>query len=955
MSKENRIYITFLCLIVAFESLIAQTNVGNRPLTLDSSVVHGELESGMQYFIKPLKDQNKLQLHLIVKTGSYFEHEDEHQFAHLIEHLAFKKSINLPEGLKENKVYLDKLNMDSYDLIGNTGTKTTNYYFNAPAGNMEAIKAGLLWFHEIAKNVDLSTNSIDQERGVLLQEFSRSEHVLKYNFLASKLDTTLFPCSKLTTDAVNHMQSFPTEKVKEFYKKWYRPNRMAILITGNVEDTHQLKKMISEQMSDLPISSSLHFDRYCDSLYFFKKNQTEVLRYQPNSEEVVQTSPLQLNLYFKDPKTWHFIGSMRGSFREIKMNLLLSILNKRLEQIGAEYNLNVSSQVYHTALANNKQKGKPVSALKIIFYSDPGNEERGIRNMFTILNQIRTYGVFSEELRVEKENLLKSFSEEKNHSIRYWDEEMGAYYMGFGALPENKLELLRAYINSVTNKNILELAKEVFNKFPEDIGIIVPESYKGVLDSKNVAAEFIDGQFKKKVKSYALENKDYKVLIANNFDSSAMLSIPTRQPGLLQSSELHLRNGLRLILKPQSGDQSNKVKIHGFREFGAAHLDREDYYSALYMPKVITHMGFGHLDKFDLNELYSQTNTLKLGVNPYINALESGFKFSVSPEETELGFQLINLFINQPRIDQSAFVDWKDSSMKFTEIGSDAWNHFLDSMNEFSGDTLNIPYSVKALNMIPKVNYSKIKLIHEQVFAHANEFTFVITGDFQEEKIIKLANKYLGKLKNASHQTNLNCEKRFSNCSGVNVVEIPEFFDTKNAFYGIEFLKDHEAFSWKKEIRIQLLGILANELLNQFRMNEGFSLYDFGATGQYNDELSRYEIRFVFSSTPEELDRLRLRNKKIITDLQHGSFPSNYLSVAKSKIIKFLNYNQNPSKMLYSYYRFEKPVIEMDKKLELLEGINLEDMVETAQEIFNNGQECETVLINTHDLNSVHL
>jgi len=59
--------------------------------------------------------------------------------------------------------------------------------------------------------------------------------------------------------------------------------------------------------------------------------------------------------------------------------------------------------------------------------------------------------------------------------------------------------------------------------------------------------------------------------------------------------------------------------------------------------------------------------------------------------------------------------------------------------------------------------------------------------------------------------------------------------------------------------------------------------------------------------------------------------------------------------MLYSYYRFGKPIIEMDKKLQLLKGINLEDMVETAQEIFSTGQECETVLINTRDLNSVHL
>jgi len=66
---------------------------------LDPGVLTGQLQNGFRYYLRstnssPRKDQ--LEVRLIVKAGSLNERPDQHGYAHLLEHMAYRGTTSFP-------------------------------------------------------------------------------------------------------------------------------------------------------------------------------------------------------------------------------------------------------------------------------------------------------------------------------------------------------------------------------------------------------------------------------------------------------------------------------------------------------------------------------------------------------------------------------------------------------------------------------------------------------------------------------------------------------------------------------------------------------------------------------------------------------------------------------------------------------------------------------------------
>ena len=80
-----------------FPDLFSQVNL-NQPIPVDPNVKIGKLPNGLTYYIqKNLKPEKKMELRLVVNTGSILEDADQRGLAHFMEHMNFNGSKHFPK------------------------------------------------------------------------------------------------------------------------------------------------------------------------------------------------------------------------------------------------------------------------------------------------------------------------------------------------------------------------------------------------------------------------------------------------------------------------------------------------------------------------------------------------------------------------------------------------------------------------------------------------------------------------------------------------------------------------------------------------------------------------------------------------------------------------------------------------------------------------------------------
>ena len=108
----------------------------NNMLNNDSSVKTGKLKNGLTYYIKNNNyPENRLELLLVVNTGSVMEDDDQQGLAHFAEHMAFNGTKKFPK--QELVDYLELIGMKfGPDLNAYTSFDETVYMLQVPTDNL---------------------------------------------------------------------------------------------------------------------------------------------------------------------------------------------------------------------------------------------------------------------------------------------------------------------------------------------------------------------------------------------------------------------------------------------------------------------------------------------------------------------------------------------------------------------------------------------------------------------------------------------------------------------------------------------------------------------------------------------------------------------------------------------------------------------------------------------------
>jgi zinc protease len=207
------------------------------------------LPNGLEVIFHIDKSDPVVAVSLTAHVGSAREKEGRTGFAHLFEHLLFLESENLGKG------GLDKMTarIGGSGANGSTNRDRTNYLQTVPNDALEK----MLWAE--ADKLGWFINTVTEpvlakEKQVVKNEKRQSNDNVPYGHNSYVIDKHLFPAGHpynwQVIGSLDDLQNATLDYVKEFFRRWYVPNNVTLVVAGDF-DPVQAKKWVNKYFAEI--------------------------------------------------------------------------------------------------------------------------------------------------------------------------------------------------------------------------------------------------------------------------------------------------------------------------------------------------------------------------------------------------------------------------------------------------------------------------------------------------------------------------------------------------------------------------------------------------------------------------------------------------------------------------------------------------------------------------------
>ena len=195
-------------------------------------------------------------------------------------------------------------------------------------------------------------------------------------------------------------------------------------------------------------------------------------------------------------------------------------------------------------------------------------------------------------------------------------------------------------------------------------------------------------------------------------------------------SQFDLANGVRVLVMP-TDFKDDEILFTGFSLGGSSLVSDEDYPEASTIVKVITESGVGAFGQSELEKLLTGKD---IAISPYLRELTEGIEGNSSVADLETLFQLIYLYITQPRADQDAFeVFQKQMRVALENRALDPNSALQDALNAaLYGDTIR--RGTLPIEEVDALDLDRAFEIYQERFADMDDAVFIFVGNVDAER-----------------------------------------------------------------------------------------------------------------------------------------------------------------------------------------------------------------------------
>jgi zinc protease len=193
-----------------------------------------QFDNGLRVLLFPDSSQSRVTVNMTVLVGSRQEGYGETGMAHLLEHMVFKGTPRHPKIPKELQDHGAQFN-------GSTSSDRVNY-FETLAATDENLEFALDLEADRLVNSYIKREDLDSEMTVVRNEFERSENS-PAGVLNKRIEATAYHWhnyGKPTIGNRSDIERVPIENLQAFYKKYYQPDNIVLVVAGRFEEAKGL-------------------------------------------------------------------------------------------------------------------------------------------------------------------------------------------------------------------------------------------------------------------------------------------------------------------------------------------------------------------------------------------------------------------------------------------------------------------------------------------------------------------------------------------------------------------------------------------------------------------------------------------------------------------------------------------------------------------------------------------
>lgn len=805
------------------------------------SVTEGKLANGLRYTLIPLQaEKGRIDVRLSVEAGSLDETDAQSGVAHMVEHMVFRASDAWPDGVASALAKQGWKRGAHYNAV--TNYERTQFMMSPPNG-VKGLDTTLQALVQMTAHARITQQDLDDERKVILEEWRGKLGVasrMNAQRIAALREGSRYP-ERATIGKVASIEHTPATVLTDFYRRWYHPGNMRLLIVGDINPA-DVQAQITRDFAPLPTINVPTRDEsdYNQQL----KTQLRVVQLQDSESGGSQVSWVNR---FAEPK----LSSNEGFRQRLINQITQSALTRQLKRQRSELPAAVTNVV-----ARKADIGRSTFAFGLFADVMPGEYPQGLETVMRERQRLIRFGLDEREITAVKANIREAAQrlrdKPENRTFAEWvrvlatDWQNDTPYIGTQLRGKNALPLLDDISVKEVNDRLLSWLQAPDQLVQFSIlgkAIFTPPT------AKEIAASATDIAQQKLLPTPWVDEKPLPPLPEYN-TAGKRLSVKKWPKENVQ--EWALSNGDRVVWL-RTPELKNHLWLRTESQAGYMSIGLEPWRAQLTSQLIVQGAPTGWRE--DDYSRWKSEHGLMLSINQQADTLE--ISTTIKLDELSNLLHVYQLLHTDSHIDAESM---KNSVMLLARrevMQKDS------PSSQRAAEVTQLRFGKEAFAQPTTAQFSALtveSLKTEWQKISAAPVTYFIMADMPEAELKKAVEHYLAGITRGAPLAST----PYKPLGGQR-----EKSSTLNSEPKAEvrlWSFNEQVWSPERAVQVSIARNLINQQLKTALRDDARGVYNLMFTGEHNDKIERVESELRFSSSPERAAELAQHAQQVLNN-----------------------------------------------------------------------------------------
>lgn len=906
----------------------------NPELPLNPDVLHGTLPNGLNYYILHNEEpKNRANFYIAQKVGSSLETPEQLGLAHFLEHMAFNGTAHYPG--KDMLNYLESKGIRfGSDINAYTSFDETVYNINnVPTTDQALMDSVLLVLYDWSGSILLEEDEINAERGVIEGEYTMR------NDASTRMLTAILPhlyeeyqYEQMPIGKMEIVKNFPPQALRDYYKKWYRPDLQGIVIVGDFDASEMEAKVIA-------LFSQIKMPENAAERIYPTISDNEKPIYITFEDPELQMP--RIDTYFKFDRTpIDQRNTMMGYLVDnVASGMVATMINNRLTEYSQKPECPYSyAGVNIGTYLVSVQKG----AFTVIVIPKDNYETAYQAAMEIIVRACKT-GFMGTEVQRVRDELLAHMEARYNEKDKTDSEKLGReiiqFFIDNEPAPgvEIEYQILQQVLPGIPEEMFNEIASQLVHYNNVAIVVTQPSTLELNIPAENTMLTNLSNVI----------NAEYEPYVDEVITDPLISKLPkpgkikSENAGKFDTKEFVLSNGVKVVVKP-TDFANDEVLIQMFKRGGKVSYPSAEAANVTGIDLVLEVSKIGPFNPTRLGKyLAGKKVSLNYQTGKYTNYFSG---YSTAKDVVSL-FELLYAAFTNVTPDNETFdatISQLNSIMANQESNPEYIFQLRRNQVLYPESPVLYPLSLASLK---EMDYSKMMQLYKESVKNAADYTLVITGNIDEKTLKPLLTQYVATLPSTGKKSTIPQQLVPSIPVKGKITETFDIPSQNPSVFVFDCIsQEGMTFNARNEILVRLMGeVLYMKYIETLREEMGgtYSPYAQAALNPYD---SAWTLNWNIVTTDEMrqaiIDRANEEFQKLITE---GTDNEHFSKVREAAINTYENDVRSNNYWLSALLLSENGYDTITNHKQILQSLTLDEFNNFLKTIYNGENQIEIV------------